>query len=127
MGTEVQPKETKVIVRGRKKVIIRRQRSRGYNLQCSMTLQKSVTRTKSRGESWIMILPWHTIIYILNALPSNILDSNRTARNQRKESRSKSQISVKLIASRMKKNDPTLPTWDALRVRLQQLMNPNCK
>ena len=35
-----------------------------------------------------------------------------------KEGRSKSQISVELDASRIKENDPTLPTWSTLKTRL---------
>ena len=36
-------------------------------------------------------------------------------------------ISVALDASRMEKNDPTLPTLDTLRIRLYQLRNLSCK
>ena len=61
-----------------------------------------------------------------NTVPSILLDSNKTARNQKKEGRSKRQISIKLNASRMKKNGPTLPTSDTLKIRLQQLRNPRC-
>ena len=38
-----------------------------------------------------------------------------------KEGQSKRQISVELDASRMKRNDPTLPTWNTLKTRLFQL------
>ena len=43
MGTEVQPQETKVLVR--------RLNTRGHIMQYSMILQKSITRTKFQVES----------------------------------------------------------------------------
>ena len=77
--------------------------------------------TISHLESRIRILPFSSITIHPNILPLILLDSKKTARDQRKKSRSKSQIqsdSVKLDASRMKKNDPTLTTSNTLKIRL---------
>ena len=43
----------------------------------------------------------------------------KAARNQRKRKPFKTGNSVKLDSSRMKKNDPTLLTWDTLMIRVQ--------
>ena len=38
--------------------------------------------------------------------------------HQRKEGRSNRHISIQFNASRMKKNDPALPTWNTLKAKL---------
>ena len=48
-----------------------------------------------------------------------IRDSSEAAKKQGKEGRSKRPIPVELDASRIKKNDPTLPTWDTLVIKLE--------
>ena len=94
-----------------------------------MTPNETITHSICHAEP-LKILSPGTVqsTYILECFPSIVQESIRNIRNQRKECRSKRQISVELNATRMEKNDPTLPTWDTLKVRLQRLLrNPRRK
>ena len=88
----------------------------------SMTLHKRITRY--RIPSRIMNYdspPAQCNLY--NLIPSHSLYETvvELSEYQRKEGRTKHQISVQLIsASRMKKNDPMLSTWNTLKTRLFQ-------
>ena len=109
--TSIDVRRRKYSSRRYTKVLVRRLKTGELHHKYSMTLQKRTTRCQISPRTINYESPptQHNLYAIIlsHRLYKTIIELSGY---QREESRSKRQISVQFNASRMKKNDPTLPT-----------------